>query len=50
MQKQNSDNKRFFSQISNGSIKGNTFDAKHIDQILKSEFSGYQNLKNTLRK
>ena len=44
------ENKRFFSQISNTNLKGSTYDAKHIDQILKSEYSGYQNLKNNLRK
>ena len=31
------DNKRHFLQLSNMQLKGDTFDAKHIDQIIQSE-------------
>ena len=40
------DYRRHFSLISNSYLKGTTFDAKHIDQMLKSEFADIIHSKN----
>lgn len=42
------DNQLYFKQLSNSHLKGNTFDAKHIDQILVSESSAFNRYKADL--